>query len=68
MRHSWRTQFRARSLNQRVRILSFSQTGSCQTEVYGALAALVDAMPAGYCGDPEAFSSLVDGLCDPSGQ
>lgn len=48
--------------------LSVSQTGSCQTEMHEVLEAVVDAMPTEYYEDPEAFFSLVDGLCDPSGQ
>lgn len=45
----------------------FPQSGFCQTEVYEALCATVDSMPAEYYGDAKAFSSLVDGLCDPTG-
>lgn len=43
-----------------------NQNGSCETETCRALVAVVDAMPAREYGD--VFSSLVSGLCDPSGE
>lgn len=44
----------------------YEQNGSCETETCRALVAVVDAMPAREYGD--TFSSLVAGLCDPSGE
>lgn len=36
--------------------------------MFGTLVAVVDAMSLEYYADAKAFSSLVDGLCEPSGE